>query len=61
MHNVRTGFALLGLVLWLGCASRTKTKTTYDESVKQHESVEQRGPEPPKIQADEMEHEYEAK
>ena len=54
MRNITIGLALLGLVLALGCASRTKTKTTPDESVEHHH-----GPESPKAKGDDLEREFE--
>ena len=55
MINMKTTWAVLGIVLVLGCASRTTTKTTPDESV-EHEDV----PLPPKSRADHLDREFDA-
>lgn len=53
MSNIRTGWAVLGIVLVLGCAGRTTTKTTPDESVEHHPP-----PESPKAKADHLDREF---
>jgi hypothetical protein len=55
MKKINIRWALLAIALMLGCAGRTTEKTTYDES------VEQRPPEPPKAEADDLEREYHEK
>ena len=52
MSKIGTVCAMLGIVLVLGCASRTTTKTTPDESVEHHH-----GPESPKAKADDLDRE----
>ena len=52
MYNMKIGTMVLGIALLLGCAGRTTEKTTYDEA------AEHPRPESPKVEADDLEHEY---
>jgi hypothetical protein len=53
MSNIRIGWTVLGIVLILGCAGRTTTKTTPEGSVEHHH-----GPESPKAKGDDLEREF---
>ena len=55
MRSVKVLLVGFGIVLALGCASRTTTKTTPDKSVEHHP-----GPESPKAKGDDLEREFHA-
>jgi NADH:ubiquinone oxidoreductase subunit len=62
MHKIGMALFMLAALLLVGCAGRTKTSTTYDETAESSEvpsehgdSAEYRMPEPPKTKADDME------